>query len=132
CQNFNWHQSRHPVLFWVSFREDTFWYYGQGRGFVNRPPLLDGSNYDYWKSRMVAFLKSIDSKTWKAVVKGWEHPVIVDKDGNNTTELKSEGDWSKEEDELALGNSKALNASFNGVDKNMFRLIKQCIAAKDA
>jgi len=39
-------------------------------GFVNRPSLLDGSNYDYWKSRMSAFLKSIDSKTWKAVLKG--------------------------------------------------------------
>ncbi|MCI85221.1 gag-protease polyprotein, partial [Trifolium medium] len=59
---------------------------------------------------MVAFLKSINSKTWKAVVKGWEHHVVTDKDGNNTGELKSKGDWSKEEDELALGNSKALNA----------------------
>ncbi|MCI79427.1 gag-protease polyprotein, partial [Trifolium medium] len=71
-------------------------------------------------SRMVAFLKSIDSKTWKAVVKGWDHPVVTDKDGNATAELKSGEEWSKEEDELALGNSKALNALFNGVDKNMF------------
>ena len=39
---------------------------------------------------------------------------------------------SAAEDELALGNSKALNALFNGVDKNMFRLIKQCTVAKDA
>ncbi|MCI77940.1 gag-pol polyprotein, partial [Trifolium medium] len=51
-------------------------------------PLLDGSNYDYWKSRMVAFLKSVDSKTWTTVVKGWEHPVVTDKDGNATGELK--------------------------------------------
>ncbi|MCH92222.1 gag-pol polyprotein, partial [Trifolium medium] len=62
-------------------------------GFVNRPPLLDGSNYDYWKSRMTAFLKSIDSKTWKTVVKGWEHPVVTDKDENKTSELKPEEDW---------------------------------------
>ncbi|MCI56665.1 gag-pol polyprotein, partial [Trifolium medium] len=61
----------------------------KGGGFVNRPALLDGSNYDYWKSRMVAFLKSIDNKTWKTVVKGWEHPVVTDKDGNNTRVLKS-------------------------------------------
>ncbi|MCI43686.1 gag-protease polyprotein, partial [Trifolium medium] len=91
-------------------------------GFVNRPSLLTGPNYDYWKSRMIAFLKSIDSKTWKSVVRGWEHPKVIDKDGKVTTELKPEGDWSKDEDELALGNSKALNALFNGVDKNMFRL----------
>jgi len=93
-------------------------------GFVNRPPLLDGSNYDYWKSRMSAFLKSIDSKTWKAVLKGWEHLVALDVDGNRTTILKLEEQWTTAEYELALGNSKALNALFNGVDKNMFRLIK--------
>jgi len=60
------------------------------RGFVNRPPLLDGSNYDYWKSRMSVFPKSIDSRTWKAVLKGWEHHVALDKDGNKTDVLKLE------------------------------------------
>jgi len=99
---------------------------------VNRPPLLDGSNYDYWKSCMSAFLKSIDSRTWKAVLKGWEHLVALDADGNKTAVLKPEEEWTAAEDELALGNSKALNALFNGVDKNMFRLIKQCTMAKDA
>jgi hypothetical protein len=95
-------------------------------GFVNRPPLLDGSNYDCWKSRMSAFLKSIDSKTWKSVLKGWEHPVNLDKDGNKTAVLKPEEEWT------TLANSKALNALFNGVDKNMFRLIKKCTVAKEA
>jgi len=99
---------------------------------VNKPPLLDGFNYDYWKSRMSAFLKSIDSRTWKAVLKSWKHPVVLDKDGNKTADLKPEEEWSKEEDELALGNSKTLNALFHGVDKNMFRLIKQCTVANDA
>ena len=37
------------------------------------------------------------------------------KDGKDTTELKLEEDWSKNENELSLGNSKALNALFNGV-----------------
>ena len=32
----------------------------------------------------------------------------------------------------SLGNSKALNALFNGVDKNMLRLIKQFTMAKEA
>ena len=43
-------------------------------GPVNRPPILDDTNYDYWKVRMTAFLKSIDNKTWKNIVKGWKHP----------------------------------------------------------
>lgn len=81
---------------------------------------------------MSAYLKSIDSKTWKAVMKGWEHPVVLDKDGNKTTVLKPEDEWTLPEDELSLANSKALNALFNGVDKNMFRLIKKCDVAKDA
>jgi len=81
---------------------------------------------------MRAFLKSIDNKTWKAVLKGWEHPVVLDKYGNKIADLKPEEEWSKEEDELALENSKALNALFHGVDKKMFILIKQCTVAKNA
>jgi hypothetical protein len=67
-------------------------------GFVNRPPLLDGSNYDYWKSRMSAFLKSIDNRTCKAVLKGREHPVTLDADGNRTDVLKPEEECSVTED----------------------------------
>ena len=93
---------------------------------------MDGTNYDYWKSQMSAYLKSIDSKTWKVVLKGWEHPVALDKDGNKTVVLKPEEEWTSAEDEHALANSKALNALFNGVDKNMFRLINKCIVANDA
>ncbi|PNX74790.1 gag-protease polyprotein [Trifolium pratense] len=101
--------------------------------FISKPPLLVGnSNYDYWKSRMIAYLKSIDSKTWKAVLKGWEHPVIVDKEGKSTLELKPEEDWSKEEDELALANSRAINAIYNCIDKHIFKLIKKCALAKEA
>jgi len=58
--------------------------------------------------------------------------VALNKDGNKTIVLKPEEEWTTAEDELALGNSKAVNTLFNGVDKNMFRLIKQCTVAKDA
>ncbi|GAU40405.1 hypothetical protein TSUD_136520 [Trifolium subterraneum] len=101
-------------------------------GYVTRPPLLDDSNYDIWKARMIAFLKSMDSRTWKAVLKGWEHPKVKNANGADTDALKPEEEWTAAEDSLALGNSKALNALFNGVDKNMFRLIKKCEVAKDA
>jgi len=81
---------------------------------------------------MSAFLKSIDSKTWKAVVKGWEHPVALDKNGNKANVLKSEEEWTTTEDESSLANSRALNAIFNGVDKSVFRMVKQCSIAKEA
>jgi len=46
--------------------------------------------------------------------------------------LKPEEEWTALEDEQALANSRALNVIFNGVDKNIFRMIKQCNVAKDA
>ena len=46
-------------------------------GSTNRPPLLEGPNYPYWKPRMRAFLKSIDEKVWIAVVNGWKPPTVT-------------------------------------------------------
>jgi len=63
------------------------------------------------------------------VFRGWEHHVVLDKDGHKTEVLKPEDEWSAPEDEQALANSRALNAIFIGVDKNMFRMIKQCNVA---
>jgi hypothetical protein len=60
----------------------------KGGEFVNRPPLLKGTNYDNWKSRMAGFLKSIDAQVWRVILSGWEHPVVTDKDGNKTSVLK--------------------------------------------
>jgi hypothetical protein len=81
---------------------------------------------------MVVFLKSTDNKLWKAILKGWKHPVVVSKEGISTSDIKPEIEWTKEEDGEAIANSKALTVIFNGLDKNMFRLINTCIVAKDA
>ena len=94
-------------------------------GSVHIPPVLDGSNYGYWKARMTAFLKTLDHKAWKSVINGWEAP----KDGQN---VKAESEWTDAEDTAALGNSCALNAIFNVVDQNVFRMINTCEVAKDA
>ena len=59
---------------------------------MNRPPILDGSNYEYWEVRMVAFIKSMDGKAWKSVVKGWDPPMAKDKDGKITDIVKPEED----------------------------------------
>ncbi|MCI87142.1 gag-pol polyprotein, partial [Trifolium medium] len=56
-------------------------------GSINGPAVLDGSNYDYWKARMVAFLESMDNRAWKADIKGWTHPIVTADDG--TTSLKA-------------------------------------------
>lgn len=96
-------------------------------GSVNKPPILDSTNYDYWKVMMVAFLKSMGNKGCKFVIKGQKHPMVTSEDG--TTSLKPEAEWAYVE---ALGNSKPLNVIFNGVDNNMFRVINTCSEAKEA
>lgn len=63
----------------------------------------------------------MDNKTWKTIINGQKHPVTTSQDG--TLILKLEVEWSNAEDDGDLGNSKALNVIFNGVDKNIFRLI---------
>lgn len=46
--------------------------------------------------------------------------------------LKVEFNWSNDEDGEAFGNSNALNVIFNGVHKNIFRLINICHEVKEA
>lgn len=62
--------------------------------YINIPPILDDTNYDYWKVKMVVFFKSIDNTTWKVVIKGWKYFVITSQDG--TTSLKPKVDWSRD------------------------------------
>ena len=50
-------------------------------GSTTHPPVLDETNYSYWKDWIIAFLKSIDSKTWKAIVIGWSPPQVTNKNG---------------------------------------------------
>ena len=99
---------------------------GKEGGYNNKPLMLDGSNYDWWKVRMIDFLKVMDNKAWKVVLKGMKHHVVkdIDKDGKETgTEImKPEEEWDEDDDKEAIGNSKALNALLNGVDKNIFQV----------
>lgn len=43
---------------------------------VTRPPMLEGSNYVYWKARVKAFIKSTYEKAWCPLLTCWEPPMI--------------------------------------------------------
>ncbi|TYK29879.1 gag-pol polyprotein [Cucumis melo var. makuwa] len=45
---------------------------------------------------------------------------------------KPEFDWTDAEEQASVGNARALNAIFNGVDLNVFKLINSCSTAKKA
>ncbi|GAA0165522.1 hypothetical protein LIER_20907 [Lithospermum erythrorhizon] len=100
-------------------------------GSIMRPPLLDRKNCPFWKARMTTFLKSVDTKTWKVVLTGWT-PLIQAALAGGGRVVKEEADWTPAEDELALGNSKALNSIFNVMDPNIFKMISKCSVAKEA
>jgi len=54
------------------------------------------------------------------------------KDDKDNYVPKPKEKWSNDEDKLANSNSKALNAIFNAVDVNQFKLISTCETAKEA
>lgn len=122
-----------PFPAWVSSREFISFVQidnDKEGGNVNWTPILHDLNYDYWKSNMISFIKSMGNKTWKTIIKGWTHPVVTTKDG--TRSPKSKAYWSKDKDEESHGNSRALNSILNGVDKNVFLLINLFTEDKEA
>ncbi|CAM8929137.1 unnamed protein product [Rhodiola kirilowii] len=96
---------------------------------INRPLLLEGPNYGYWKSKMKAYLKSLDEKAWRAILVGWTHPLMANVEG--IIVLKLEALWTDAYEKAAAGNSKAMNAIFSGVDENVFKLIANYEIAKE-
>ena len=83
-------------------------------------PLFDGTNYAYWKVRMIALLQSLDEKVWQAVEIGWTKP------------KEAPADWDEAKIKAANFNSRALNALFNAVTNEEFKKISSTETAKEA
>ena len=75
---------------------------------ITQTPLLNDTNYPYWKVRMRAFIKSQDERDWRSILSGWTPPTDKDKEGN--TKVKFEFEWSTEDEKLSGYNNKALHA----------------------
>ncbi|XP_057790804.1 uncharacterized protein LOC131007909 [Salvia miltiorrhiza] len=95
-------------------------------GSVVRPPLLDGSNYIYWKMRMTSFIRAVDENAWTAVEEGWTAP--CDEEGKPKPRIK----WTFNELAASNANQKALNSIQNAVTMEVFALISMCANAKEA
>ena len=78
---------------------------------LNAPPFFDGSNYAFWKVRMLALLCAINETIWDSVENGWVR----------LTTPKAE--WDKAAIALANANSKAIYAIFCGVSTDKFHRI---------
>ena len=91
-----------------------------------RPPLLDGSNYSFWKARMRSFLKSIDEKVWQSVMNGWTEPTIT---VDGVTIPKPIDKWDTTDYQNSSWNSKAINSLFYAVTPEEFSRICNCEVA---
>ncbi|TYK18530.1 gag-pol polyprotein [Cucumis melo var. makuwa] len=96
---------------------------------ASHPPVLDGKNYSYSKPRMIFFIKTLHGKAWRALVAGYDPSMIA---VNGVSVPKPEVDWTDAKEKASVGNARVLNAIFNGVDLNVFKLINSCSTAKEA
>lgn len=54
---------------------------------VGKPPFFEGSNYAYWKARMIVYLKAMAGKLWDIVDKDYaiiDPTNLTDVDSDNT------------------------------------------------
>ena len=94
---------------------------------TTKPPLLDGTNYAYWKVRMIAFFRAVDHQSWDIVVNEYSDPTII-VDGQ--TKLKPKAQWTADEKTKSNCNNKAINAIYNGITPAEFQRISTCPNAK--
>ena len=94
--------------------------HGFQEGFsIFRPPLFNGLDYTYWKTRMRVFLISMNLDLWNIVENGFQLP------------SKPMNEWSDLEKKYFSLNAKAMNALFCALDKNEFNRISMCETAFD-
>ena len=95
----------------------------------SRPVMLDNSNYSYWKVRMMAYLKSIDTRVWISILNGYTPPT---KTVDEVVMPKPLEEYSRNELEVDNWNFKALHNIFSFVSVEEFKRISTCVEAKEA
>ena len=63
---------------------------------INRPPLFDGTNYQFWSNKMSIFMRSFDYEMWDIVMEG---PYVPTKPKGTSQELepKPRDEWTDAE-----------------------------------
>ena len=80
----------------------------------HRPPLLDGTNYAYWKTRMTFWIKSQDERIWEVIEEGNYVPKKQETSKVGTIDVTSEviktkAEWTEDDYRRIAFNNKAIN-----------------------
>ena len=77
---------------------------------TKKPPQFYGSNYTYWKAKMIIYIKSINSKVWKVV--------------ETKIEIDDEEAPAAVEEMILQNNDIALSVIHDALDERTFEQIK--------
>jgi len=69
-------------------------------GSINKAPILDGTNFAFWKVRMRIYLMSLGADVWEIVETGYTKPALV---------------VTRDEKSAFTFNAKAMNAILSGL-----------------
>ncbi|MQM05035.1 hypothetical protein Taro_037845 [Colocasia esculenta] len=82
--------------------------------FVNRPPLFDGEDYTYWKTRMDYFLKGHDYQIWSIIEEG---DLLV---------TNEKAQWTDDDSKKISQNCKAKSIMCCALSKKEFNRVSAC------
>ena len=95
---------------------------------INRPPLLNGQYYSWWKARMEDFIQAEDYELWVRITLGPQIPTTTDSEGNK---IPKPTDTYNEAVYKMLGkNAKAKCILVCGLGTDEFNCISSCTSAK--
>ncbi|XP_058760598.1 uncharacterized protein LOC131633936 [Vicia villosa] len=99
-------------------------------GSSHRPPYFNGSDYYYWKGKMRLFLISNDNNMWSLVENGNYTPMTTATD-TVASIPKIQSQWTKEENDKVLLNSKAQFILSCALSREEYDRIEECTTAKE-
>ena len=85
-----------------------------------RPPLFNGLNYSYWKTRMRIFIQASEFRLWTMIING---PHIFSKRVNNVSILKPENEWDEYDKRMTQLNAKTMNLLYCVLSTSEFNRI---------
>jgi cell division protein FtsB len=95
---------------------------------THRPPLFIGSDYGYWKNRMVMYIKAQDYHVWRVIANG---PHIPTKTVEGATLVKLESEWNEADVKLIELNCKAMSSLYCALDPTEYNRVSGCDSAKE-
>jgi len=95
---------------------------------INRPSILNGMGYHYWKTRMQIFIEAIDLNIWEAIEIGPYIPTMVV--GNATIEKPRE-QWDEEERRKVQYNLKTKNIITSVLGLDEYFRVSNCKNTKE-